>query len=41
MKEGDKFKAVIPWNLAYGNRGNGPIPPFSTLVFEMELVKVN
>ena len=41
MKEGDKLKAVIPWNLAYGNRGNGPIPPFSTLVFEMELMKVN
>jgi FKBP-type peptidyl-prolyl cis-trans isomerase FkpA len=41
MKEGDKVKTVIPWNLAYGNRGNGPIPPFSTLVFEMELVKVN
>lgn len=41
MKEGDKFKAVIPWTIAYGNRGNGPIPPFSSLVFEMELVKVN
>ncbi len=41
MKEGDKFKAVIPWTIAYGNRGKGPIPPFSSLVFEMELVKVN
>jgi FKBP-type peptidyl-prolyl cis-trans isomerase FkpA len=41
MKEGDKVKAIIPWKLAYGPRGNGPIPPFSTLVFEMELVKVN
>ena len=41
MKEGDKLKAIIPWNLAYGPRGNGLITPFSTLVFEMELVKVN
>lgn len=41
MKEGQKIKAIIPWQMAYGPQGNGPIPPFSTLVFEMELLKVN
>lgn len=39
MKEGDKVKVVIPWKLAYGPRGNQGIPPFSSLVFEMELLK--
>ncbi|GAB1449771.1 MAG: FKBP-type peptidyl-prolyl cis-trans isomerase [Bacteroidia bacterium] len=41
MGEGDEFKFVIPSELAYGPRGGGPIPPFSTLVFEVKLVKVN
>ena len=41
MKEGDVFKLIIPWRLAYGQHGQGPIPPFSTLVFEVELIKVN
>ncbi|WP_282918032.1 FKBP-type peptidyl-prolyl cis-trans isomerase [Porphyromonas macacae] len=41
MQEGDKVKVVIPHDKAYGERGSGPsIEPFSTLVFEIELVKV-
>ncbi len=40
MKEGEKVKVVIPQELAYGNREMGNIKPFSTLVFEVELVKV-
>lgn len=40
MKEGQKVKAIIPWQQAYGGRGSGPIPPFSTLVFEMEVTSV-
>jgi FKBP-type peptidyl-prolyl cis-trans isomerase len=41
MKEGDKLKLIIPWTLGYGPRGSGPIPPYSTLLFDVELVKVN
>lgn len=40
MKEGDKYEFVIPYDLAYGERGGGSIPPRQTLVFEVELLKV-
>ena len=42
MKVGDKFKFVIPPNLAYGDSSPSPqIPPFSTLIFEVELLGIN
>lgn len=41
MKEGAKFRFHIPYLLAYGERGaSAQIPPYSTLVFDVELVKV-
>lgn len=42
MHEGDKWVVFIPQELGYGERGAGAqIPPYSTLVFEVELIKVN
>ena len=41
MKEGAKFRFHIPYLLAYGERGAGAqIPPYSTLVFDVELIEV-
>ena len=41
MKKGGTAILVIPSDIAYGPNGRGSIPPFSTLVFEVELVDVN
>lgn len=40
MHIGDKWIIYIPFNLGYGNRPSGPIPAFSTLVFEVELLGI-
>ncbi|MGL4779782.1 MAG: FKBP-type peptidyl-prolyl cis-trans isomerase [Bacteroidales bacterium] len=41
MKEGSRWRLFIPSQLAYGERGAGQaIMPFSTLVFEVELLEV-
>jgi len=40
MSVGDKYKFFIPYNLAYGENGQGSIKPFSTLIFDVELVSI-
>ena len=41
MKEGAEYRFYLPYHLAYGEHGAGnSIPPFATLVFDVELLKV-
>lgn len=40
MPVGSKFEFYIPYELAYGERGNQGIPPYSTLIFTVELVSI-
>ncbi len=40
MKEGAKWQLFVPPLLGYGEQGAGPIPPGSTLIFEIELLAV-
>ncbi len=40
MPVGSKWMLYIPYSLAYGEREAGKIPPYSTLIFEVELLEI-
>lgn len=40
MPVGSTYRFRIPYNLAYGEQGMGPIPPKATLIFDVKLVKI-
>jgi FKBP-type peptidyl-prolyl cis-trans isomerase FklB len=41
MTEGSKWRLYVPYNLAYGERGSqGAIPPYATLIFDVELLTI-
>lgn len=40
MRPGDKWLVTIPQDIAYGSGGSGSIPPYSTLVFTIELKEI-
>ncbi len=40
MPVGSKYKFYIPQELAYGAQGQGSITPYSTLIFEVELIAI-
>ena len=37
---GTKCKVYLPWQLAYGERGSNKVPPYSALVYDIEIVKI-
>jgi peptidylprolyl isomerase/FKBP-type peptidyl-prolyl cis-trans isomerase FklB len=40
MRPGDEWLLYVPPSLGYGDKGAGPIPPNSVLVFKLELIDV-
>jgi FKBP-type peptidyl-prolyl cis-trans isomerase FkpA len=40
LNKGTKATFILPSSLAYGQRGNGQIQPFETLIFDVELLDV-
>ena len=38
MNKGSKAKVLIPFYLAYEDKEYAPVPPYSNLIFEIELI---
>lgn len=40
LPAGTRCKLYVPWHLAYGAKGSGRVPPYSALVYDLEIVSV-
>jgi len=40
LNKGAKATIILPSKLAYGEQGNQGIPPYSSLVFELDIVNI-
>lgn len=40
LKQGSTAKIIVPFELAYGEEQRGPVPPWSTLVFDVQVISV-
>ncbi len=40
MHIGEKRRIILPAHLAYGHQGNASIPPYSSLIFDIELIDI-
>lgn len=40
LPAGTRCKVYLPWQRAYGEKGNRPVPPYSALVYDIEIVKI-
>ena len=40
MSVGDRYEFAVPYNLAYGYNGRGPIPGGATLIFTIDLIAI-
>lgn len=41
LKKGEKAKIILPSTIGYGSKGSGSIPPFTPLIFDIEILTVN
>ena len=40
MEVGDNWRVFIPSHLAYGDQGNGPVPPGADMIFDLEIIEI-
>jgi FKBP-type peptidyl-prolyl cis-trans isomerase len=41
LKKGEKAKIIMPSSIGYGSKGNSSIPPYTPLIFDVEILTVN